>query len=75
MVSLTYLPDPEDPEWSWKEGIEMDWPAQSLYQLNEGRVLWDPYNHLRVNGMHPFIGGRVTNKSSIDKSRQIRFAT
>ena len=24
-----YLPDPEDPEWSWKEGIEMDRPAQS----------------------------------------------
>ena len=26
-----YLPDPEDPEWSWKEGIEMDQPAQSLF--------------------------------------------
>ena len=48
-----YLPDPEDPEWSWKEGIEMDQPAQSLYQLNEGRVYWDPYKHLRVNGLHP----------------------
>ena len=48
-----YLPDPEDPEWSWKEGIEMDQPAQSLYQLNEGRVYWDPYKHLRVNGAHP----------------------
>ena len=48
-----YLPDPEDPEWSWKEGIEMDRPAQSLYQLNEGRVFWDPYKLLRVNGMHP----------------------
>ena len=47
------LPDPEDPEWSWKEGIEMDQPAQSLYQLNEGRVYWDPYKHLRTNGMHP----------------------
>ena len=31
----------------------MDRPAQSLYQLNEGRVFWDPYKHLRVNGMHP----------------------
>ena len=47
------LSDPEDPEWSWKEGIEMDRPAQSLYQLNEGKVFWDPYKHLRVNGMHP----------------------
>ena len=33
-----YLPDAEDPEWSWKEGIEVDRPAQSLYQLNEGKV-------------------------------------
>ena len=48
-----YLPDPEDPEWSWKEGIEMDKPAQSLYQLNHGRVFWDPYKHLRVNGTSP----------------------
>ena len=48
-----YLPDPEDPEWSWKEGIEMDKPAQSLYQLNHGRVFWDPYKHLRVNGTPP----------------------
>ena len=48
-----YLPDPEDPEWSWKEGIEMDRPAQSLCQLNEGRVFWDPYKHLRVDGTHP----------------------
>ena len=47
------LPDPEDPEWSWKEGIEMDQPAQSLYQLNEGCIYWDPYKQLRVNGMHP----------------------
>ena len=52
-LSEPYLPDPEDPEWSWKEGIEMDQPAQSLYQLNEWRVYWDPYKHLRVNGMHP----------------------
>ena len=49
-----YLPDPEDPEWSWKEGIEMDRPAQSLFQLNEGCVFWDPYKHLRVNGAHPY---------------------
>ena len=48
-----YFPDPEDPEWSWKEGIEMNRPAQSLYQLNEGKVFWDPYKHLRVNGVHP----------------------
>ena len=48
-----YLPDPEDPEWSWKEGIEVDRPAQSLYQLNEGKVFWDPFKHLRVNGTHP----------------------
>ena len=33
-----YLPDPDDPELSWKEGIEVDRPAQSLYQLNEGKV-------------------------------------
>ena len=49
-----YMPDPEDPEWSWKEGIEMDRPSQSVYQLTEGRVFWDPYKHLRVNGMHPY---------------------
>ena len=23
----TYLPDPEDPEWSWKEGLELEVPA------------------------------------------------
>ena len=28
-----YLPDPEDPEWSWKEGIELHKPAKSAYQL------------------------------------------
>ena len=48
-----YLPDPEDPEWSWKEGIEINKPAQSLYQLNHGKVFWDPYKHLRVNGTSP----------------------
>ena len=32
----------------------MDRPAQSLYQLNEGKVFWDPYKHLRVNGTHPY---------------------
>ena len=31
----------------------MNRPAQSLYQLNEGKVFWDPYKHLRVNGVHP----------------------
>ena len=25
-----YLPDPEDPEWSWKEGLELDKPAMSV---------------------------------------------
>ena len=49
-----YLPDPEDPEWSWKEGIEVDRPAQSLYQLNEGKVFWDPFKHQRVRGIHPY---------------------
>ena len=49
-----YLPDPEDPEWSWKEGIEVDRPAQSLYQLNGGKGFWDPFKHLRVNGSHPY---------------------
>ena len=34
-----YLPDPEDPEWSWKEGLELDKPAISVYQLNEGKVI------------------------------------
>ena len=32
----------------------MDQPAQSLYQLNSGKVFWDPYNHLRTNGAHPY---------------------
>ena len=32
----------------------MDRPAQSLLQLNEGCVFWDPYKHLRVNGTHPY---------------------
>ena len=49
-----YFPDPEDPEWSWKEGLEINRPAQSLYQLNEGKVFWDPYKHLRVNGSYPY---------------------
>ena len=49
-----YLSDPENPEWSWKEGIEMNRLAQSLYQLNAGRVFWDPNKHLRVNGVQPF---------------------
>ena len=49
-----YLPDPEDPEWSWKEGKEVDCPAQSLYQLNEGKVFCDPFKHLQVNGVHPY---------------------
>ena len=40
-----YLPDPEDPEWSWKEGLELDKPAQSAYQLNKGCCFWDPSKH------------------------------
>ena len=36
-----YRPDPEDHEWSWKEGIEVDKPGQSLYQLTVGRPLWE----------------------------------
>ena len=32
----------------------MDRPAQSLYQLNEGKGFWDPFKHLRVNGLHPY---------------------
>ena len=49
-----YFLDPEDLEWSWKEGIEMNRPAWSLYQLNEGKIFLDPYKHLRVNGIHPY---------------------
>ena len=32
----------------------MDRPAQSLYQVIEVKVFWDPYKHLRVNGIHPY---------------------
>ena len=49
-----YLPDPEDPEWSWKEGIELHKPAQSAYQLNKGAVFWDPSKHKRNKGGHPY---------------------
>ena len=49
-----YIPDPEDPEWSWKDGLEMEMPAMSAYQLNEGKVIWDPYKHLRNKGEHPY---------------------
>ena len=49
-----YLPDPEDPEWLWKEGLEMDVPAMSVYQLNEGKVFWDPYKHRRNKGQQPY---------------------
>ena len=48
-----YLPDPEDPEWSWKEDIEVDRPAQSAYQLSQGQVFWDPDRHKRNVGDHP----------------------
>ena len=49
-----YLPDPEDPEWSWKEGLEMEMPAMSVYQLNECKVFWDPYKHRRNKGEQPY---------------------
>ena len=49
-----YLPDPEDPEWSWKEGLELDKPAMSVYQLNDGKVFWDPYKHRRNQGEQPY---------------------
>ena len=62
-----YLSDPEDPEWSWKEGIEVDRPAQSLYQLNEGKVFWDPFKHLRVCGVHPYYKWPA-HESLVDRS-------
>ena len=49
-----YLPDPEDPEWSWKEGLELEVPAESVYQLNEGKVFWDSFKYLRNRGEHPY---------------------
>ena len=49
-----YLPDPEDPELSWKEGLEMDLPAMSVYQLNGGKGFWDPYKHKRNKGEQPY---------------------
>ena len=48
-----YLPDPEDREWSWKEGIEVDRPAQSAYQSSKGQVFWDPDRHKQNVGDHP----------------------
>ena len=48
-----YLPDPEDPEWSWKEGMKVDRPAQSAYQLSKGQVFWDPDRYKRNVGDHP----------------------
>ena len=62
-----YIPDPEDPEWSWKVGIEVDRPAQSLYQLNEGKVFWDPFKHLRVSGTHPYYKWPA-HENCIDRS-------
>ena len=47
-----YLPDPEESEWSWKEGLELDKHAMSVYQLNEGKVFWDAYKHMRNKGEH-----------------------
>ena len=62
-----YLPDPEDQEWSRKEGIEVDRPAQSLYQLNEGKVFWDPFKHASVNGTHPYYKWPL-HENCIDRS-------
>ena len=53
-----YVPDPEDPERSWKQGLEVDKPAQSAYQLNDGRVFWDPSKHRRNKGYHPYYRNR-----------------
>ena len=64
----TYLPDPEDPEWSWKEGLELDLPAQSVYQLNEGKVFWDPFKYLRNKGEHPYYRW-VGHENAVDKRR------
>ena len=64
----TYLPDPDDPEWSWKEGLELDLPAQSVYQLNEGKVFWDSYKFLINKGEHPnyrWFG----HENAVDKKR------
>ena len=49
-----YIPDPEDPEWSRKDGLEPELPAQSVYQLNDGKVFWDPYKNLRNKGENPY---------------------
>ena len=45
----------------------MDRPAQSLYQLNEGKVFWDPFKHLRVREVHPYYKWPV-HESLIDRS-------
>ena len=49
-----YLPDPEDPEWSLKEGLELEKPAMSVYQLNDSKVFWDSYNYCRNKGEQPY---------------------
>ena len=64
----TYLPDPEDPEWSWKKDLELDLPSQSAYQLNEGKVFWDPYKHLRNKGEHPYYRW-YGHENGVDKKK------
>ena len=44
----------------------MNRPVQSLYQLNEGKVFWDPYKHLRVNGIHTLYKF-ASNERCIDR--------
>ena len=47
----------------------MDRPAQSLYQLDEGKVFWDPYKQLRVNGIHLYYEW-VGHENCIDRKVQ-----
>ena len=62
-----YIPDPEDHEWFWKEGLELDLPAQSVYQLNDGKVFWDLYKHLRNKENTHITDGLVTTIQSIKR--------
>ena len=63
-----YLPDPEDPAWYWKEGLELYVPAQSVYQLNEGKVFWDPHKFMRNKGEHPYYRW-YGHENAVDKKR------
>ena len=62
------MPDPEYPEWSWKEGLELDLSAQSVYQLNEGKVFCDPFKYLRNKGEHPYYRW-FGHTNAVDKKR------